>query len=163
MRDQFRGRARAIRPLTPFWSEPRNTRNTRNERGTMSECSKGCRSRNSVGSRIPFYSQRTSCEMRHCHSPRSRYVLRDSRYDPGDMRLCGPDPVFGLGLNRGRPTIRWRLINSEALVHDRLVFWSFPMRSHFHQFRVELAENGHQVLLGRHDFVDVFVDHRHLV
>ena len=36
-------------------------------------------------------------------------------------------------------------------------------RRHFHQLWIELTEHGHQIILGRHDFADVFVGHRNFV
>jgi hypothetical protein len=43
------------------------------------------------------------------------------------------------------------------------VFRPLTMRGHLHQLRIELAEDGHEVLLGGHDFMDVLVNHRYLV
>ena len=43
------------------------------------------------------------------------------------------------------------------------VFSPLAVRRHLHQLGIELAENGHQVVLSGHHLVDVLIDHRHLV
>ena len=43
------------------------------------------------------------------------------------------------------------------------VFRPFSVRRHFHQLGIELAEDGHQVLLSRHHLVNVLVNHWYLV
>ena len=43
------------------------------------------------------------------------------------------------------------------------IFGAFAAGGHFDKFGVELAEGGHEVLLGGHDFGDVFVGHRDFI
>jgi hypothetical protein len=44
-----------------------------------------------------------------------------------------------------------------------LILGSFAMGRHLDQLRIELAQHGHEVLLGGHDFVDVLIDHWHFI
>ena len=43
------------------------------------------------------------------------------------------------------------------------IFRPFTMRRHLDQLGIELAKNRHEVSLRIHDFVDILVDHRHLI
>src|SRR3974390_3909841 len=50
-----------------------------------------------------------------------------------------------------------------SIVSILSVFGPLTMRCHLHQLRVELAQDGHEVLLSGHNFMDVLVNHRNLI
>src|SRR5437879_5695989 len=50
-----------------------------------------------------------------------------------------------------------------AALRRRSVLRAFAAGRHLHELWIELAEDGHQILLRGHHFADVFVGHRHFV